>query len=147
MSNKVVKTEEEWKRTLTPEQYRVLRQKGTERAFTGAYWNTKEKGVYRCAGCGEMLFESDTKYDSECGWPSFYAPAATNVISEAEDRTLGMVRTEVLCSKCGGHLGHVFEDGPQPTGLRYCINSVSIKFDPVPEKDQSGGAKKSSSQK
>lgn len=147
MSNKVVKTEEEWKKTLTPEQYRVLRQKGTERAFTGAYWNTKEKGVYLCAGCGEMLFQSDTKYDSGCGWPSFYVPAATNAISEAEDRTLGMVRTEVMCSKCGGHLGHVFEDGPQPTGLRYCINSVSIKFEPAPKKDQTGGAKESSSPK
>ena len=130
MSNKVIKTEEEWKKVLTPEQYRVLRQKGTERAFTGEYWNTKGKGTYRCAGCGEVLFESDTKYDSDCGWPSFYAPATTNMIAEAADRSHSMVRTEVLCSKCGGHLGHVFEDGPQPTGSRYCINSVSIKFEP-----------------
>lgn len=142
MSNKVTKTEEEWKRVLTPEQYRVLRQKGTERAFTGAYWNTKDKGIYRCAGCGEMLFESDTKYDSGCGWPSFYAPATTNVISEADDRTHGMVRTEVLCSKCGGHLGHVFDDGPNPTGLRYCINSASIKFEPQQGMETTDGANK-----
>ena len=141
MSNKVIKTEEEWKKVLTPEQYRVLRQKGTERAFTGEYWNTKDQGIYRCAGCGEMLFESDTKYDSGCGWPSFYAPASTNVVSESEDRSLSMVRTEVLCSKCGGHLGHVFEDGPQPTGLRYCINSTSIKFAPKGDKGSTEGAK------
>lgn len=132
MTNKIIKSEEEWKQQLTPEQYRVLRQKGTERAFTGAYWNTKDQGTYRCAGCGEVLFESDTKYDSGCGWPSFYAPASTNVIAEAEDRSHFMVRTEVLCSKCGGHLGHVFEDGPQPTGLRYCINSASLKFEEKP---------------
>jgi len=130
MSNEVIKTEEEWKKVLTPEQFRVLRQKGTERAFTGEYWNTKDQGVYRCAGCGEMLFASDTKFDSGCGWPSFYAPASTNVTSESEDRSLSMVRTEVLCSRCGGHLGHVFDDGPKPTGLRYCINSASIKFEP-----------------
>jgi peptide-methionine (R)-S-oxide reductase len=111
VSNKIIKTEEEWRKVLTPEQYRVLRQKGTERAFTGEYWNTKSKGVYRCAGCGEMLFESDTKYDSDCGWPSFYAPATTNVIAEAQDLSHAMVRTEVLCSKCGGHLGHVSSEG------------------------------------
>lgn len=145
MSNKVTKTEAEWKKTLTPEQYRVLRQKGTERAFTGAYWNTKDKGTYRCAGCGEVLFASDTKYDSGCGWPSFYAPAATNAVSEATDRTLGMVRTEVLCSKCGGHLGHVFDDGPQPTGLRYCINSVSIKFESAAEDKKADAKKKTNS--
>jgi len=147
MSDKVVKTEEEWKKILTPEQFRVLRQKGTERAFTGAYWSTKDKGIYRCAGCGEMLFESDTKYDSGCGWPSFYAPASTKAISEADDRTHGMVRMEVLCSKCGGHLGHVFDDGPQPTGLRYCINSVSIKFEPRPDKEQASGAKQETGSK
>lgn len=129
MSNKVIKTEAEWKQSLTPEQYRILRQKGTERAYTGEFWNTKDAGTYRCAGCDEVLFESDTKYDSGCGWPSFYAPAKTNVIAEAEDRSHFMVRTEVLCSKCGGHLGHVFDDGPQPTGLRYCINSAALKFE------------------
>lgn len=129
MSEKVVKTDEEWRKQLTPEQFAVLRQKGTERAFTGAYWNTKEKGVYRCAGCGEVLFQSDTKYDSGCGWPSFYAPNSTNVITEAPDNSHFMQRTEVMCSKCGGHLGHVFDDGPKPTGLRYCINSASIKFE------------------
>jgi len=129
MSNKVTKTDEEWKKELTPEQYAVLRQKGTERAFTGDYWNTKDKGTYRCAGCGEVLFQSDTKYDSGCGWPSFYAPNATNVITEVPDNSHFMQRTEVLCSKCGGHLGHVFDDGPKPTGLRYCINSLSLKFE------------------
>jgi peptide-methionine (R)-S-oxide reductase len=134
MSNQVIKTEDEWKKLLTPEEYRVLRQKGTERAFTGKYWNTKGRGTYHCAGCGEVLFDSVTKYDSGCGWPSFYAPSASNAIAEAEDRTLGMARTEVMCARCGGHLGHVFEDGPQPTGLRYCINSVSIKFEPKPDK-------------
>lgn len=130
MNPKVTKTAEEWKKELTPEQYRILREKGTERAFTGAYWNTKDQGTYRCAGCGEMLFESDTKYDSGCGWPSFYAPASQTVIAEAEDRSHFMQRTEVLCAKCGGHLGHVFDDGPQPTGLRYCINSAALTFQP-----------------
>jgi peptide-methionine (R)-S-oxide reductase len=130
MSPKVMKSDEEWKKELTPEQYRILREKGTERAFTGAFWNTKDEGTYKCAGCGEMLFASDTKYDSGCGWPSFYAPAAKTVIAEAEDNSLFMQRIEVLCSKCGGHLGHVFDDGPQPTGLRYCINSAALTFEP-----------------
>ena len=129
MSFPITKTDAEWQKQLTPEQYRVLREKGTERAFTGEFWNTKSAGTYRCAGCGEVLFVSDTKFDSGCGWPSFYQSAATNVITEATDLTHGMVRTEVMCSKCGGHLGHVFDDGPKPTGLRYCINSASLKFE------------------
>lgn len=132
MNVKVTKTDAEWKKELTPEQYHILREKGTERAFTGAYWNTKEAGEYRCAGCGTKLFTSDTKYDSGCGWPSFYAPAETSVIAEAADHSHFMQRTEVLCANCGGHLGHVFDDGPQPTGLRYCINSGAIKFTPAP---------------
>jgi len=129
MQDKVAKTEEEWRQQLTPEQYQVLRQKGTERAFTGRFWNHKDKGTYRCAGCGQELFASNTKFDSGCGWPSYYAPMQTNVITTQEDFSHGMHRVEVLCSRCGGHLGHVFEDGPKPTGLRYCINSASLEFD------------------
>lgn len=129
MPEKINKSEEEWKKVLTEEQYKVLREKGTERAFTGKYWDHTEEGIYKCAGCGEILFESDTKFDAGCGWPSFYKPADNKVIDENVDTSHFMVRTEVLCSKCGGHLGHVFNDGPNPTGLRYCINSASIEFE------------------
>lgn len=131
------RTDEEWKKSLTPEQYRVLREKGTERAFTGKYYASKAKGVYKCAACGEVLFTSDTKFDSGCGWPSFFSPLAKGKIVETVDTTAGMRRTEVTCAACGGHLGHVFEDAPdQPTGLRYCINSVSIELVPTDEADK-----------
>jgi peptide-methionine (R)-S-oxide reductase len=129
MQKQVPTTEEEWRRSLTPEQYEVLRLKGTERAFTGAYWNLHEDGVYRCAGCGAELFRSDTKFDSGTGWPSFTEPVNRENVELHTDTSYGMVRTEVTCRRCGGHLGHVFEDGPAPTGLRYCINSCSLDFD------------------
>jgi methionine-R-sulfoxide reductase len=125
----VTKTEAEWRKELTPEQYRVLRLADTERPFTGKYWNTKEPGVYRCAACGEIIFMSNTKFDSGCGWPSFYDLAAKNKVILLDDYSLGMHRTEVRCAHCGSHLGHVFDDGPKPTGLRYCINSVSLNFE------------------
>ena len=123
------KTEAEWREKLDPEQYQVLRQGGTERAFTGKYWDSKAEGLYRCAGCGEKLFSSDTKYESHSGWPSFYQPIAEDLVDEEEDRSYGMVRTEIKCANCGGHLGHVFPDGPQPTGLRYCVNSASLDLE------------------
>jgi len=122
--------EEEWKEKLTEEQYRVLRLKGTERPFTGKYWNNKKKGIYYCAGCGTPIFDSTSKFESGCGWPSFSNPIKDSKIEEETDSSFNMRRTEVLCKSCGGHLGHVFEDGPKPTGMRYCINSISLDFKP-----------------
>jgi peptide-methionine (R)-S-oxide reductase len=131
MDDTMPRTEEEWRQKLTPEQYEVLRNKGTERAFTGNYVHDKRAGVYRCAGCGAKLFDADTKFESGTGWPSFYQPLSEEAVELHTDRSYGMARTEVTCRRCGGHLGHVFDDGPNPTGQRYCMNSCSLELEPV----------------
>ena len=137
MSEKITRTDEEWRRQLTPEQYCVSREKGTEPAFTGQYWDHKGKGVYTCVCCGQALFSSDAKYDSGSGWPSFWMPVDRNCVRAETDISLGMRRVELSCRRCDAHLGHVFEDGPQPTGLRYCLNSTSLEFSEV-EDEESG---------
>ena len=139
MTDKIKKSKEEWQKQLTPEQYHVTREKGTERAFTGAYWDNHKEGVYRCIGCGEPLFSSDTKFDSGTGWPSFTEPMPGSNVETSEDNSYGMRRIEVHCKNCGAHLGHVFPDGPGPTGQRFCINSCSLNFD---DKGDGGGKSK-----
>ncbi|MDZ5449953.1 peptide-methionine (R)-S-oxide reductase MsrB [Labrys sp. ZIDIC5] len=129
-NKKVNKTDAEWRTLLSPEQYHITRERGTERAFTGPFWNSKEKGTYSCVCCGEELFRSDTKFDSGCGWPSYFEPVHANAVVELEDRSYGMRRVEIRCAACEAHLGHVFPDGPPPTGLRYCINGHSMNFTP-----------------
>jgi peptide-methionine (R)-S-oxide reductase len=129
---KVVKSEEEWKKELGPEEYRVLREKGTERAWTGEYVNKNDSGMYACRACGAPLYSSETKFDSHCGWPSFYDAIDSGAITQTPDHSYGMNRIELTCTRCGSHLGHIFDDGPQPTGMRHCINSVSLKFEPAP---------------
>ena len=129
MTNKISKTDDEWKKELTPEQYDVCRNKDTERPFTGIYWDCKDEGIYKCSCCGLELFESDTKFDSGTGWPSFFKPVNSNNIEYVKDNAYGMLRTEVNCKQCGAHLGHVFDDGPQPNNRRYCINSISLSLD------------------
>jgi peptide-methionine (R)-S-oxide reductase len=131
MDDRMPSTDEEWRQKLTPEQYEVLRNKGTEPAFTGRYVHDKRAGVYRCAGCGAKLFDADTKFESGTGWPSFYQPLSEDAVELHTDRSHGMLRTEVTCRRCGGHLGHVFDDGPNPTGLRYCMNSCSLELKPT----------------
>jgi peptide-methionine (R)-S-oxide reductase len=132
----IPQTENEWRAKLTPEQFEILREAGTERAFTGQYWDAKTEGTYRCAGCGEELFASDTKFESGSGWPSFYAALDPAKIEEVPDKSHGMVRTEVRCANCGGHLGHLFDDGPNPTGLRYCLNSGALDLEPAAEAEK-----------
>jgi peptide-methionine (R)-S-oxide reductase len=134
MARKIERTDEEWREQLTPDQYEVTRRKGTERAFTGAYWDTHDAGTYRCVACGEPLFTSDDKFDSGTGWPSFVRPKTEQAVETADDSSHFMHRTEVICRACGAHLGHLFDDGPKPTGLRYCINSASLKLDPSTKK-------------